>query len=443
MKQRRHDTVASICSLLAACTRKLLWPEFNASVPAGKYGGVNVISASPEIGRPRKRPRSSRELQRRVRPLLGHLALRGKLETQAAGPFDRERAGIEVLPARIDDPRELRFRFTLPVAASRPCFCTISNCCSSTSSGVPRTCKAMSAPVSAAPERELALGVVQLRIAVEIQLAVRVQLLSDPRRRHDDIAPARLRFTGPRLFGELNICVGRQLTGRRADAQQAFSFNRSSAASEAHRLQLQRLIVDHQSTGHDAMLSVPSPRSDAARLCKLESGINSSRGSKRGTSSCNCQVRSFACAIFAFNCASNGEESLLPRTRRNRSPETTSVPANVCSPAVQRNCPLPSPMYALRCADAPGELHKSLRRLHIQCFYGQRLFGPAPRELSARDFDQAWPRDCVLSRLCARNESTAISMGGCRVNGLEGSSGGGSVGSVISTSMPLMSRLFT
>ncbi len=126
------------------------------------------------------------------------------------------------------------------------------------------------------------------------------------------------------------------------------------------------------------------------------------------------------------------------RRRRLRSPTRARVPATVCSPAVQWNSPSTVADVSIVLRDPAVKLHEALGRLHVQCLYRQRFFGPpARRRARVTSTSVASGLRSFTSR--ASNESTAISIGGFKLNGLAGSSGGGrgSVGSCVSTSMPL------
>ena len=97
------------------------------------------------------------------------------------------------------------------------------------------------------PERDGALRRECLRVALQIEIAVRVQFLRHPLRRQDDIAPARLHGCDPGFPPQLDGSVGAKLARRFANVQDAFERHLLVAPREAQSVYVERFLVDEHS----------------------------------------------------------------------------------------------------------------------------------------------------------------------------------------------------
>ena len=336
--RRRATTVASSWSLLRPRKRSSLSPEFSASVPAGRCGGASDRSAFPEIGRPRSCRATGSAASVASGPSVGMRPWLAKSKPRLPRHAAANAPGSKFSPARITSHASCGCRSTLPVAASRPAFCEMSNCSSSTRCGVPCTSSAMSAMRSGGPSDERASRGVELRAALEIRARRACAVPGRPRRRHDDLVATARAPSLARLRPRTDVA---------ADVNQppaARLMRRSWRSAVASPLRVKR--SGSISSGSSLIVNLPGDRAllhravaaqRSGEALKLESGSNSSRGSKRGASSREAPGP-LALRDLRLELAFKGAVSLLPMMASASLPCALEVPANSCSPAVQRNC---------------------------------------------------------------------------------------------------------
>ena len=217
------------------------------------------------------------------------------LEAELAAPRRGERTRIEVCRDRLHVPRSCGCRSIRP----RRCepagrCCTTSNCCSSIAAGVPFTLSSTSAMRSGGPSESGPRAAVLLARCPRDWIAARVQLLAGPRGRHDDVMPLRVGLGSDRLAPRYEVAAdagSRRPVSRRAkDAidRDLSLCARSAADRSAEALRSRRC----------RRRRCPLQRALAAQrggeALRVEPGITSSRGSKRGASSVkrqgNCEL---------------------------------------------------------------------------------------------------------------------------------------------------------